>query len=107
LIDMFDAYLIKARKNPGKTVEGNIILGGLPEQYEPSKEELMLAEIGECIRAVIDSVQEQKLRTYCKDNELNGKEVAYKKYTFIHYDVMGSGRFFYVDSVENVHLILP
>lgn len=34
------------------------------------------------------------------------KKIEYKKFSFIHMDVMGSGRFFYVDSIDTVKVDL-
>ncbi|MBN2018538.1 MAG: hypothetical protein JW794_10480 [Candidatus Cloacimonetes bacterium] len=107
LIMLFDEQKVKATEMPGKIVEGNMLLGGLPEEYQASKDELLLAEIGEKIRKIIASSSGSELNNYCSTNDLSGKEFVYTKFSFIHYDVMGSGRYFYISSRDTVHLVLP
>lgn len=107
LVELFNDYKTRAKQNPGKTVEGNVLLGGLPEEYQPSKDELMLAEIGERIRKINDTYDDKEIQVYCNENGLNDVVVEYVRYSFIHYDVMGSGRFFYVSTQETIRLLLP
>lgn len=107
LIKLFDEYKVKAVENPGKIVDGNVLLGGMPEEYQASRDELLLAEIGERISKLIETPSENELKKYCHTNDLSGREFEYIKFSFIHYDVMGSGRFFYISSRDSVRLALP
>ncbi len=107
LLELFEGYKTRAEQNPGKTFEGNVLLGGLPEEYQPSKEELLLAEIGERIRKINDTYSDEDIEEYCDEHGLNYRALEYVKFTFIHYDVMGSGRFFYVNSRDSVRFTLP
>jgi hypothetical protein len=37
-----------------------------------------------------------------KQHRIKIKKISYRKFSFIHYDVMGSGRFFYVLNIGEV-----
>ncbi len=107
LINLFQEYKKQAVANPGKIVEGNIMLGGLPEEYQPSKEELILAEIGNRIYEIKCNNNREEIGKYLSQLDSEKREFTYQKFTFIHYDVMGSGRFFYVNSKEKVDFTIP
>ncbi len=107
LVILFNKYTIKAKENPGETVEGNIVLGGMPEEYHPSLEELMLGEIGERIDEVRKMNSEKEIKKYLRSKGYKKVEIEYVKFTFIHYDVMGSGRFFYVETMDTIKFRLP
>jgi hypothetical protein len=97
---LFKHYRKQARKRPGEWVEGNILLGGLPEEYNPSPAELMLSETGERIRLLTEQYKEQCMKIL-DERRIKTRKITYQKYSFIHYDVMGSGRFFFaVDNGE-------
>ncbi|MBN2775975.1 MAG: hypothetical protein JXR31_17095, partial [Prolixibacteraceae bacterium] len=100
LFELFKFYSAAAEKIPGKWVEGNMVLGARPKEYKPSKEELILDEIGERILNLIDKYPAENLKNKLAE-ALPGKEYCYTHFTFIHMDVMGSGRFFYVSNMEN------
>jgi hypothetical protein len=85
-------------------VEGNMILGVRPKEYEPSLEELVLGETGERISKVINNNEKEEIISYLKNNKCHMRKIKFRKFTFTHADVMGSGRFFYVDTIEEVKL---
>lgn len=95
LLASFDEYAEKARKNRGKYVEGNMLLGAKAQEYNPSGEDLVLAEIGKKIKSVVDTTTKDSLNKYLKQENITRKEIQYDYFTFTHYDVMGVGRFFY------------
>lgn len=104
LLGLFKIYYKAAKRNPGKWEDGNMILGAKPKEYIPTKEELVLDEIGERIRKVAESCKPQTLAE--KTKVKMPKKIKYRHFTFTHSDVMGSGRFFYVDKIEDVILTL-
>jgi len=106
LLDLFKAYSKDAKRNKGYWEEGNIVLGAKQKEYKPSKEELILAEIGDRLQILFKSLSDEKF-TQLIDQEYNNLiPVEYDRFTFIHMDVMGSGRFYYVESIEKVVLNL-
>ncbi|MFH2096871.1 MAG: hypothetical protein ABIJ16_14270 [Bacteroidota bacterium] len=99
-------YSGKAKKNPGTWVDGNMILGAKEKEYNPSDEELLLCETSERIRIITENADKKQLKNDLKEAKIRLKKLEYKKFTFTHCDVMGSGRFFYVDSIENISINL-
>lgn len=95
LLVSFDEYTEKVRKNRGKYAEGNMLLGAKPQEYIPSGEELVLAEIGKKIKSIVGTTPKDRLKEYLEQENITRKEIEYNYFTFIHYNVMGAGRFFY------------
>jgi hypothetical protein len=106
LFSQFKKYRTLAKRNPGKWVDGNMILGARPKEYEPSLEELILAEIGERINQIILNNSSDSIAAFISARKCKPGKIQFKKFTFTHSDVMGSGRFFYVDRIEETHLKL-
>lgn len=100
LIGLYNIYIKAAKRNPGKWEAGNMILGAKEKEYAPSKEELILNEIGERIRKVAAGSHPNTLSQVTKVKL--PKQIRYKHFTYTHSDVMGSGRFFYVNTIEEV-----
>lgn len=94
LIDLFDRHRAAAAAAPGRWTEGNIPLGGDPQEYEPSDAELMLAEVGDRIAAIAESMHPG---AFAAAVGMLGRRLPleYQRFSFRHVDVMGSGRFFY------------
>jgi len=100
----------KAVENPGRFIEGNMILGADAEQYKPSDEELVESHLGSILEHIIIENREknegkfieklvdklvEKLKKLTKS-----KELSFKYIEIYHMDVMGSGRFFYASKPE-------
>jgi hypothetical protein len=100
LIGLFNIYTKAAKRNPGKWENGNMILGAKEKEYSPSKEELILNEIGERIKKLAESSKPATLSQVTKTTL--PKQIRFKHFTFTHTDVMGSGRFFYVDNMQEI-----
>ena len=81
-----------------------MILGARPKEYIPSKEELIADEIGERIRKTAEECIPMTLAEKSKTRV--PKQLKYCHYTFTHSDVMGSGRFFYVDQIQETVITL-
>ncbi len=107
LINLFDIYSQKAQQNPGQWVEGNMILGADPQEYNPSDQELILFEIGDRINEVLEVNTTEDIQKFLRENGIAPRKLEYKAFTFRHVDVMGSGRFFYVDVIRPVVIMLP
>lgn len=106
LMNLYMEYSNKAVKNKGRWVEGNIVLGGKEKEYQPSEYELLLGEIGERILDVINNNDKKRIRELLKSQKIRVRKINFAKFTFIHYDVMGSGRFFYIDSIIKIEASL-
>jgi len=91
LLELLEEYKQKSRENPGKTEEGNQILGADAQEYVPSDAELIQSEIGARINRVVAAAAPGSLKR-------KERQVEYGAITFRHVDVMGSGRFFYASS---------
>jgi len=102
LVQLFKTFRKLARKNRGRWIEGNIILGANPDEYIPSLDEAMLCEIGCNIQEIYLREDSQSIRKTLKTSKQNVRRIVFKKFSVIHYDVMGSGRFFYIGNIENV-----
>ena len=94
----------RAKKNPGQWVDGHVPLGARPREYEPSSDELLASEIGDRLHTIIQSEPEEQIRNLLQKEKMKIEQLEYTRFTFIHMDVMGSGRFFYVDTIEKVML---
>ncbi len=99
---LFKKYRKTAKKNQGRWVEGNIVLGAKPKEYQPTEDELMFGEIGSRLVTILNKVDKNEWPNLWKQQKLKNKKLAFTRFSFIHYDVMGSGRFFYVDTMKKV-----
>lgn len=106
LLQLFHQTKEKVLLNPGQWEDGNIILGAKEKEYKPTKDELLLAEIGSRIELIINSSDRDKITDGVQSQNINEKQIEFDRFTFVHADVMGSGRFFYVDQIENVAVLL-
>jgi len=106
LVQQYKDYRKAVRRNPGIWIEGNPVLGGKLKEYQPSREELILSEIGERIRHIAEEEGSNGIKAIMKAQNAKKKKIKYKKFTFIHMDVMGSGRYYYVEEIEKMNLKL-
>lgn len=95
LLESFDEYVEKASRNQGEYAEGNMLQGAKPQEYNPSGEELVLAEIGRKIKSITDTTPRNRLKKHLEQQNITRKEIEYNYFTFTHYDAMGVGRVFY------------
>jgi len=102
LIVLFEEYRKLAKKNKGQWVEGNPLQGGKPKEYHPTAEEVILGETGSRILTVLGKIKKTDWQNLRKQQKLKNKKLSFTRFSFIHYDVMGSGRFFYVNEMEKV-----
>ena len=105
ILDLFNNYEKKAKKNVGKYEEGNIAIGADQFQYYPSEEELVVSELGKMILQLIESYSKQQLKTIKLRYKIEPQQIRFFEITFRHVDVMGSGRFFYADKATKETII--
>lgn len=98
LASFFKKYIKEVELHPGQWEDGNILLGAREREYRPSEPELLLCEVGERLQSLIDGQPEAK--QLLENDKIFLDSDEYLKFTFIHMDVMGSGRFYYVDRIE-------
>lgn len=106
LIEFYKEFKAKAKEEPGEWIEGNIFLGAAEKEYHASNTELLLSETGKKIKQVIDHNNVDDIIKILKKNKIKLKKICYTEFSYIHYDVMGSGRFFYIDSMDKVEFEL-
>lgn len=102
LIEQYRKYRKLAKKKPGKWVDGNMILGANPREYEPTYEEILLCEVGNRIRTLHQNFSPKELQKQARCRVAFSNTIHYKGFSVTHIDVMGSGRFFYIDTIEEV-----
>ncbi len=92
LVQFLGEVKAKARRNPGYTQPGRMMLGGDREEYNPSDDELLESYVGDLIMNVLAGASKQQRVALVK--KVKGG-LTYNKIRVRHSDVMGSGRFFY------------
>ena len=97
LLKIFKEYEIKARENPGGCREGNVILGADLDQYYPSEEEIIVSEIGNMIKLLIELSSPEEINAIKLKKNIKTQSISFNEIYFRHVDVMGSGRFFYAE----------
>ncbi|MFP4364148.1 MAG: hypothetical protein ACLFR1_09790 [Spirochaetia bacterium] len=99
LLQSFFDYRKQAQECPGRWEEGNPLLGAKPKEYLPSKEELLLEETGKRVSAVFNSLSGVEKNNLLNKTGFKEKQLEYNEFRFVHVDIMGSGRFFYVEEI--------
>ncbi len=106
LIRLLHFYQEQAHTNPGHWEDGNMILGAEPKEYRPSKEELLASEIGDRLSTIVHLHPKESITQILNMEGLAFSTLEYVQYTVTHVDVMGSGRFFYINQPETIKLII-
>jgi hypothetical protein len=106
LLRLLERFKKTAREKPGEWVDGRIYLGANPREYHPSDAELLAAEVGDRIRALIKKASLGEVVHVAHKAGLDVAEVTYNRFDFRHADVMGTGRFFYCSEPRPVHISL-
>ncbi len=107
LVALLKRLELAAQENPGHWEEGNPLLGARPWEYRPSTEELLACEVGERIARTVASGPGDSISASLSEAGINETAVRYRQFRITHYDVMGSGRFFYVERERMVTVTLP
>lgn len=106
LLRWFRYYEAAAGKNKGKWIKGNLTLGANEKEYSPSKDELLLNACGDRIRKIVENYSSDEIDQWLKTRKIKTLKIRYQHFTFRYVDVLGSGRYFYVDRSEGVTLFL-
>lgn len=106
ILQLFKTYQRKATNHPGYWEDGNVILGASPREYRPSAEELLLAETGNRLKKILENTAPEEIHERLGQESILLKNMEYTSFTFTHADVMGSGRFFYVQDAKKTVLSL-
>lgn len=104
LLNLLTDFRQQAEKNPGQWQDGNMILGAKPKEYFPSQPELLAAETGSRLQSIVNSTPKEQLQQLLEKAEQKITNIKFTKFTFTHMDVIGSGRFFYVETIEKVKI---
>lgn len=107
LLQRLEVYQTQAIENHGTWLEGNIVLGENPFEYKPSKPELLASETGDRIAGIPGIVIYKQCPDIGYKKTSDALTISYKKFTFSHTDVMGSERFFHIESINEIMLIIP
>jgi hypothetical protein len=107
LADALDVLIAAARDRAGDWEDGNLALGADLREYVPSDEELLAAELGQRIIALLDGADAEAVARIWSEAGRAGYRAAFPTFEFRHVDVMGSGRFFYAALSEVVVIRLP
>ena len=106
LLDKLIDYQKRVKEKPGRWIEGNRLLGAREKEYRPAVDELMAAEIGDRLQTIINATSREHIRDLLREAQVSIEEFEYTRFTYTHADVMGSGRFIYVETIEKVRLEL-
>jgi len=97
LLRAFKKVKRKARLNPGKWIDGNIVLGANPKEFIPSNEAFLLEELGMRASRLIENHSHEEIDRAMRNMLFKPRKLKFISFQFRHADVMGSGRFFYVE----------
>jgi len=100
ILELFNIYEKKAKKNVGKFEKGNVAIGADLDQYYPSEEELIVSELGKMMLQLSESYSKQQMKTLKLKHKITSQQIRFFEISFRHVDVMGSGRFFYADKAK-------
>ncbi len=99
MIRQFNKIKLTALTNPGREVQGQIFLGAPEKYWEPSQEELALAEAGKTIRKATKAISSRKAASEILkkliENDTYPGSFSFKEFEYFRVDVVGSGRFTY------------
>ena len=95
LVATLDALKQRATAKPGSWRLGPVYLGANTQEYQPSDDELLAAELGDRIRRIVGTADPADVKAALKKAGVNAPVVEYNRFEYRHADVMGSGRFFY------------
>ncbi|MFX0041655.1 MAG: hypothetical protein ACFE8L_01970 [Candidatus Hodarchaeota archaeon] len=102
ILSYFKRYKIEAKKNPGGFQKGNIAIGADLDQYYPSEEEILVSELGKMLKNIVESNPKRELEKVKLREGIKTQKIKFSEIIFRHVDVMGSGRYFYADKLEDI-----
>ena len=82
-------------------------MGADPDQYYPSEEEILTSELGKIIKSILDTNSKQKIEEVKQREGITSQTLKFNEIYYRHVDVMGSGRFFFAEKInQEVKLLL-
>lgn len=106
LVATLDALKERASAKPGHWHLGPVYLGANAQEYQPSDDELLAAELGDRIRRIVGTADPADVKAALKKAGVNATSVEYNRFEYRHADVMGSGRFFYASEPKATEIEL-
>ncbi len=95
LIKAFERYHARAGDNFGRWVDGDIILGAKPKEYQPSDDELMENELGQRIGKVVAETPASQVDWLLKDAGIEARALVYRAISFRTVRIAGVGAYHY------------
>jgi hypothetical protein len=106
LVTTLAALKERASTKPGAWRLGPVYLGANTQEYQPSDDELLAAELGDRVRRIIGTADPADVAKALKKAGVNATRVEYNRFEYRHADVMGSGRFFYASEPKATEIAL-
>ena len=106
LLHAFDLYHGRAEDNFGRWVDGDIILGAKPKEYQPSDDELMENEIGQRIRTVVAQAPAAQIDRTLRDAGVEARSLVYRAISFRTVRIAGVGAYHYASTPVHTTLTL-
>jgi len=106
LVATLESLKERASAKPGHWHLGPVYLGANAQEYLPSDDELLAAELGDRIRRIIGTADPADIAAALKKAGVNAATVEYNRFEYRHADVMGSGRFFYASEPKATEIKL-
>ncbi len=91
----------------GRWERGKVAFGAKPQEYIPSDEELLVAELGDRLANYVATHDSLELVEAWNAEALLPLPLEYRRFDFRHADVMGSGRYFYASKPLKVLVEIP
>jgi len=104
LAQAFVSWNAKAAAAPGAFEAGAQQLGADEQQYNPSDAELVAAEAGNRLAAVLSGADAATREAVAAVLGADPAARSYKRFDFRHVDVLGSGRFFYASPPKDASI---
>ncbi|MFH1531470.1 MAG: hypothetical protein ABIK09_12150 [Pseudomonadota bacterium] len=98
LIRAFELYRDRAEDNFGRWVDGDIILGARPKEYQPSDDELMENELGARIQEVVAATPAAQIDWLLKDAGIELRALVYRAISFRTVRIAGVGAYHYAST---------
>ena len=81
ILELFKRYKKEAEENPGHYEDGNMILGAPPQEYIPSKGELLVSELGSMIDNIIQSNSKNKIEEFKTKEGIEAQKLVFTQFT--------------------------
>ena len=109
LIAMLEGLKERAVARPGTWRVGPVYLGANTQEYRPSDDELLAAELGDRIRRIVGVADPEDVAEQLRRAGVRAGLIEYNRFEYRHADVMGQGRYFYASEPKAtaIRLVRP